>query len=224
MYTAARTKLINDQVALWMQEKGAEGARTCRRQVLNLGAGLDTRAFWLEALQCKDDDDDDVVYWEVDTAPVLSYKQAVLDDLKGKGDLPDPFCVRKPVIIDFSKDSILSLPAKHGFQSGIATCWILEGLVMYLSRSDVEQLLDNLSELSVADSLLLLNFVNPSPKVPAKPDGCPSIDDIDQRLLLEGSWKKVDRLMFGDEGFNFGRYPEDRPANPYCGFALYRKE
>lgn len=42
--------------------------------------------------------------------------------------------------------------------------------------------------------------------------------------MLEGSWKKVDRLMFGDEGFNFGRYPADRPVNLYCCFAIYRKE
>lgn len=134
MYTAARTKLINDRVTQWLQQQQQQSQKGC--QILNLGAGLDTRAFWLESLHQKsshqEDDDDDtkdavVVYWEVDTAPVLNYKQGVLDALKAQGDLPDPLCPRKVVTMDFSKDSILSLPPKHGFPPDLPTCWILEG-------------------------------------------------------------------------------------------------
>ena len=141
-------------------------------QVLNLGAGLDTRSYWLESLKkngtSSDDDDDDddnstrLVYWEVDAAPVLDYKQGVLDALKAKGNLPDSLCPRKVITVDFSKDSILSLPEDHGFPKDLPTRWILEGLIMYLQQSDVETLLDNLTELSAKDSLLLLNYTSQS--------------------------------------------------------------
>lgn len=102
---------------------------------------------------------------------------------------------------------------------------------MYLQQPDVEALLDSLTELSAKDSLLLLNYTVPSLRVPAPPPGgCPPMDDIEERLLnnnnntLSSSWTKVgDRLLFGDEGFNFGRYPADRPSNPYCGFAIFKK-
>ena len=130
--------------------------------------------------------------------------------------------------MDFSQDSLLSLPEKHDFPTNQPTCWILEGLIMYLQQTDVESLLDILTDLSAKDSLLLLNFTIPSPRVPPpKPGGCPPIDDIEERLFRSSppSWSRVGdrRLMFGDEGFNFGRYPEDRPSNPYCGFGIYRK-
>eukprot|EP00580_Thalassiosira_gravida_P000386 CAMPEP_0201617500 /NCGR_PEP_ID=MMETSP0492-20130828/36526_1 /ASSEMBLY_ACC=CAM_ASM_000837 /TAXON_ID=420259 /ORGANISM="Thalassiosira gravida, Strain GMp14c1" /LENGTH=313 /DNA_ID=CAMNT_0048085783 /DNA_START=64 /DNA_END=1005 /DNA_ORIENTATION=+ len=205
MYTAARTKLINDQVDQWL---GDNAPRKC--QVLNLGAGADTRVYWMESLKKA------TAYWEVDTASVMNYKQKILDSLQEKGELPETFCERKVITMDFSKESIAELPSSHGYQSTFPSCWILEGLIMYLKREDQEQLLDNVSKLSEKDSFLVLNFFTNFP-------GGLSNEEIDERLGGQG-WKKTESFMFGEEGFNFGRYPKGKPANKVLGFAMYRKE
>jgi O-methyltransferase involved in polyketide biosynthesis len=77
MYTAARTKLINDQVDQWLDNT------TQKYQVLNLGAGVDTRVYWLESLKKA------TVYWEVYTASVMNHKHKILDSLQKKGELPE---------------------------------------------------------------------------------------------------------------------------------------
>lgn len=86
---------------------------------------------------------------------------------------------------------------------------------MYLKRDDQEQLLDNVSMLSEKDSFLILNFSTNTP-------GGLTPDEIDSRLERQG-WEKTERLMFGEEGFHFGRYPQGKPANKILGFAFYHK-
>ena len=207
MYTAARTKLISNQMEEWLSDMTGE----C--QVLNLGAGLDTRAYWQDSLKKVQS------YWEIDTQSVMKHKQKILDQLHAKGELPPTICPRKPIIMDFSKESIADLPSKHGYAANIPACWILEGLIMYLKREQVEQLIDRLSSLSASGSFLIVNFSD-NPKAPA--DACPPIAEIDQRLEGTG-WRQHKRLMFGEEGFNFGRYPDGKPANKTLGFAMYQK-
>ena len=92
LYSAARTKFINDHVVQWLE---SPRITSTKKQVLNLGAGADTRAFWFAPLENAD------LYLEVDTAPVLSYKQKVLDSIQAKGNLPPTFCQRKTVALDF---------------------------------------------------------------------------------------------------------------------------
>ena len=60
-FTPARTKLINDHLEKWINET-ASG--TTKVQVTNLGAGVDTRAFWLEPLSKVER------YVEVDVEPL----------------------------------------------------------------------------------------------------------------------------------------------------------
>lgn len=202
LYTAARTKLINDQVDQWVKDTAKADC-----QVLNLGAGIDTRVYWLESLKKTNS------YWEVDTPSVMSHKQKILDDLKECGELPEPFCQRKAISMDFSKESISDLP-NFDFSPSTPTFWILEGLIMYLERSDVERLMEQLSKLSTSGSFLSLNFS-------VSPNGL-SIDEIDHRLEGQG-WKIDSRKMFGEEGFQYGRYPRDKSANKIVGFATYSK-
>ena len=69
-YSAARTMLINDKCGTWIEKmKTFESL-----QVLNLGAGVDTRAFWSEVLKNKA-----ITYLEVDTEPVHNAKNKVLE-------------------------------------------------------------------------------------------------------------------------------------------------
>mmetsp|Transcript_28464 Transcript_28464/g.59424 ORF Transcript_28464/g.59424 Transcript_28464/m.59424 type:complete len:328 (+) Transcript_28464:1-984(+) len=206
MYTAARTKLVNNQIDVWLSAVEAG-------QVLNLGSGLDTRPYWLGCLEKAKS------YWEIDTASVMTHKKKVLDSLEEGGELPNVLCpVLKTIPMDFSEESIVDLPTKHGFDSKIPTCWILEGLIMYLKRPDVEDLIDTISTLSASTSMMILNFSTNMPKTTS-----PSIDELDERLVAR-KWTKGPRLMFGEEGFNFGRYPDHKPANKMLGFAMYTKD
>eukprot|EP00730_Choanoeca_flexa_P006396 TRINITY_DN12146_c0_g2_i2.p1 TRINITY_DN12146_c0_g2~~TRINITY_DN12146_c0_g2_i2.p1 ORF type:complete len:316 (+),score=76.34 TRINITY_DN12146_c0_g2_i2:109-1056(+) len=205
MYTAARTKLINDRVSEWLTNGQS-------KQVVNLGAGTDTRAFWLESLKQAE------AYIEVDTEPVNKYKSAILAELAAKGELADAKCPRISISLDFTKESVKDLPA-HGYAVEKPTCWILEGLVMYLTREAVEQLLHELSALSSKGSYLILNFAGT-----AKPEQCPSADEMDEMLVTECQWTKVDRLYFGDAAFSYNRYPAGKPANAIMGFSFYQKD
>ena len=115
MYTAARTKLVNDQVDCWIMDHCKHNQEPAC-QVLNLGAGMDTRVYWLQSLkQC-------MCYWEIDTGSILDYKQNVFNQLNAKGELPEELCERKPISMDFSNETIADLPLQYDYDSSIPTC------------------------------------------------------------------------------------------------------
>ena len=98
LYTAARTHLISQHVSEWLQQKknpsstassstdGEDKHKKSELQVVNLGAGADTRVYWLEALRLAS------LYLEIDLSPVLEWKEGILESLQAKGELPNP-CV-----------------------------------------------------------------------------------------------------------------------------------
>ena len=65
-YTAARTKLVNDHLTTWVTKMAGEGKKC---QVACLGAGMDTRAFFIESLTKVEK------YIEVDVKSINDYKQ-----------------------------------------------------------------------------------------------------------------------------------------------------
>ena len=174
-----------------------------------MGSGLDTRAFWDDCLkEC-------ALYVECDAKEVNDYKNGVLDGLKEAGGLPEPHCKRAIISMDFKKESTADVPSKgSGFNPSEPTCWILEGLVMYLEKEENIKLLTELSNLSAKDSFVILNFVANSP-------AC-NPDEHD-KLMAENGWEKQKRLMFGDAEFNFGKYPPNMEPSDRFGFSFYRK-
>lgn len=223
LYTAARTKLINDHVEGWLNNTNnnkdeKEGPNDTNnnnatpKQVLNLGSGLDTRAYWLDCLKTAS------CYWEIDQPSVHTHREAVLETLARAKQLPLTKCPRRPVAMDFCKESLREqlMQKNNGWNTSIPTCWIVEGLIMYLSRAETEQLLQDIGHLSAPGSYLILNF--------STNDTAPGINEI-QSLLLQKDWTLATRLLFfGQENFNFGRYPSDKPANTVLGFAMFQKE
>eukprot|EP00039_Didymoeca_costata_P002440 m.60239 g.60239 ORF g.60239 m.60239 type:complete len:318 (-) comp11305_c2_seq2:78-1031(-) len=206
-YTAARTRLISDSIRSHLTELKRSGFEC---QVLNLGSGLDTRAFWDDSLKGTS------AYIECDEKAVNDYKNGVLDELKSKGELPDPLVSRTIVSMDFKTESVKDIPSKVDvFDVERPTCWILEGLVMYLTAEENTKLLTEISSISGKDSYIILNFVADSPA--CKPD------DHD-KLLQENDWEKVDRVFFGDEKFNFGKYPASQDPSKKFGFSFYKKK
>jgi methyltransferase (TIGR00027 family) len=134
VFVAVRTKFFDDCLL--------EAARHCPQIVL-LGAGLDARAFRL-------DWPDGTTLYEIDLSAVLEFKKKVLTQAEAQ-----PRCSRVPVAEDLRGDWPTALLDK-GFQPAQPTAWLAEGLLVYLSESDTEQLFDRIGKLSAPGSRIAL--------------------------------------------------------------------
>ncbi|MGW5724007.1 class I SAM-dependent methyltransferase [Amycolatopsis sp. NPDC003865] len=108
-------------------------------QVVLLAAGLDARAFrlpWPPGTRL----------FELDLPDVLAFKDRVL---AGRG--AEPSCDRITVPADLREDWASALRAA-GFDPGVPTAWLAEGLLVYLSREDSDRMLTTVSELSAPGS------------------------------------------------------------------------
>ncbi|MFF8731713.1 class I SAM-dependent methyltransferase [Streptomyces sp. NPDC015171] len=133
-YFGLRTRVLDDFVL------GSVGAGA--RQVVLLGAGLDTRAFRLDWAS------PGCVVFEVDRAGVLEFKHRVLADLAAC-----PKAKRVPVPVDLRSDWVSALTA-GGFDEAAPSVWLAEGLLFYLPGPAETYLVDTVDRLSVAGSAL----------------------------------------------------------------------
>jgi methyltransferase (TIGR00027 family) len=117
------------------------------RQVVLLGAGLDTRAFRL-------DWPSDCRVFEVDLAEMLAFKERVLATTDAV-----PGCERTVVAADLTADWPTPLTAA-GLSTSAPTAWIAEGLLMYLSAEQNEQVLSRVGELSAPGSRLAMTTLS----------------------------------------------------------------
>ncbi|WP_031028555.1 class I SAM-dependent methyltransferase [Streptomyces sp. NRRL WC-3725] len=111
------------------------------RQVVMLGAGLDTRAYrlaWPEGC----------TVFEVDQPEVLALKQSVLDGLSAV-----PRATRVAVTADLRHDWIGALTAA-GFDPTRPTAWLSEGVMPYLSPAVEQELLAVVDAHSASGSVL----------------------------------------------------------------------
>jgi methyltransferase (TIGR00027 family) len=148
LWVVARTVFLDELV----MAACADGTR----QVVLLGAGFDTRAFrlpWPPGVRC----------YELDTQDVLDGKQRVLSAQHAV-----PGCERITVPGDLRDDWPVALRAA-GLRRDEPTAWVAEGLLVYLSPDDVDQLLDRLTSLSTPGSRLGLTFRNRAPADQSSP-------------------------------------------------------
>ncbi|XVS60968.1 SAM-dependent methyltransferase [Actinosynnema sp. CA-299493] len=127
-YFGLRTRMLDDVVL----DAG-------NRQAVLLGAGLDTRAFRLDWPAGS-------VVFEFDQAPVLAFKQQVLDSLGAH-----PRVTRHPITADLRDDWAGLLP---GFRPDEPTTWLAEGLLLYLPGDAERRLIDTVDRLSAPGSTL----------------------------------------------------------------------
>ncbi|MFE9534888.1 class I SAM-dependent methyltransferase [Streptomyces sp. NPDC006691] len=132
-----RTKFLDD--LLW--EASASGVR----QVVLLGAGMDSRAFRM-------DWPDGTRLFEVDTAAPLDFKASVLREERAVAR-----CERITVPVDLREDWPGALAAA-GHDPAVPTVWIAEGLLIYLPEDAVELLLTRIGAQSAAGSRLGLTL------------------------------------------------------------------
>ncbi|MFJ7998778.1 SAM-dependent methyltransferase [Streptomyces sp. NPDC096310] len=138
-YFALRTRVLDDHLL--------RTADTGVRQVVLLGAGLDSRAFRLGwPPGC--------VVHEIDTAEMLAFKQAVLD---GSGAVP--VAERRPVAADLRFDWADALIAA-GLDPAVPTAWLVEGLLLYLPAAAERNLIATVDRLSAPGSTLAYEIKN----------------------------------------------------------------
>ena len=111
------------------------------RQAVILASGLDTRAYRLAWPR-------DAVVYEIDQPQVIGFKSTVLAELGAK-----PAAYRRAVAIDLREDWPAAL-RDSGFDPGLPTAWIAEGLLIYLPPEAQDRLFDDITTLSVPGSRL----------------------------------------------------------------------
>jgi len=122
-------------------------------QVVILGAGLDGRAFRMPELA-------GVRVFEVDHPDSQREKIARAAAL-----VPLARDLRF-VAVDFTRDSLDEKLAAAGHDPALPTTWVWEGVVMYLTRADVEATLAVIARRSAGGSRLIIAYAAPGPVVP----------------------------------------------------------
>ena len=181
----------------WIDERFAV---TKLDQIVILAAGMDARAFRLDALENKK-------VFEVDRDFVLAYKRERISAA--------PKCDRVEVAADLRDDWPAAL-AKAGWDAKKPTLWLVEGLLVYLEEAHVRSLFARVDAMSAKSSELLFETNNrallTSPVMTARVAfvrelGAPWIFGADDpTTLLPSSWS-VRVEDFAEVGTRYGRWP-----------------
>jgi methyltransferase (TIGR00027 family) len=117
------------------------------RQVVLLAAGYDTRAYrlaWPEGTRL----------YEIDQPAVLAHKEGLL-----QREGATPRCERVAIGVDLASDWSASLLAA-GFTPGSPSVWLLEGLLMYLTQTEAEAVINSIARLTTQNSWIGLDLLN----------------------------------------------------------------
>jgi methyltransferase (TIGR00027 family) len=133
VYIGVRSRFFDE----FVDQARADGIE----QVVVLAAGLDTRAFRLDSLA-------GARLFELDQPAVLEFKDAVLRDAGAT-----PRGAHTAVAGDLRDDWAAALRAS-GFDAGVPTAWLAEGLLQYLPPDAEHALFERIDELSAPGSRL----------------------------------------------------------------------
>jgi len=134
---ALRTAAIDTAV----RDAIAAGAK----QLVILGAGYDGRAWRMPELA-------GVKVFEVDHPATQGFKRAHLSEL------PPPKAIVTFVSMNFETESLDSALQRAGHDRSTPTCWIWEGVVMYLRRDVMRATLASIAGRSAPGSTLIVNY------------------------------------------------------------------
>ncbi|MEV7088443.1 SAM-dependent methyltransferase [Streptomyces sp. NPDC093085] len=147
----------------YLTERIAAGCR----QVVQLGAGLDGRAFRLPL-------GPDVAMYEIDTPVVLDFKAGVL---ARHG--VESLVKRVPVGVDLRDDWVGALEAA-GFDVGQPTAWMAEGLFMYFTAEEADGLMAAVTAASAPGSTVAGEYLSRRSRL-----GDVAASDADEQALIE---------------------------------------
>jgi methyltransferase (TIGR00027 family) len=134
---ARRVRVIDDE----LERRVAEGVR----QVVILGAGLDTRALRMTALAQAD-------VFEVDHPASQEFKK------RKASTLPVAAKSLRFVRNNFERDELAPALSAAGFEPAQQSVWVCEGVVMYLTDAALAETLRAVAALSARGSTLLLQY------------------------------------------------------------------
>jgi len=195
------------------------------RQIVLLGAGLDTRAFrlnWPEG----------TTLYEVDQPALLEYKELALEEHGAQ-----PNCTRMVVPADLREEWIPALRS-CGYDAGRPSGWLLEGFLFYLPSEVGTALLSQVMAYAAAGSWLGFDIVNSatltSPLTKAWIDmqsalGAPWIGTLDDPVafLAQSGWR-AELSQAGQPEANHGRWklpviPTTMPNMPHNWYVVAQK-
>lgn len=167
------------------------------RQVVILGAGMDTRAFRLPWHP-------DTYLYELDRPDVIQLKESLLNSTPA-------ICHRQVIPIDLRKSWSEKLLQK-GFETKSPSIWLLEGVLYYLTKTDACNLLKAITDLSPDGSFLGADVLNE--KMQKSDNGLAkywqSGFDEPEKLFSSLGWQ-ADVVQFGDDTASFGRFKYKSP-------------
>lgn len=167
------------------------------RQVVILAAGMDTRAFRLTLPE-------GTCIYELDQPEVLAKKAQILQQIS-------PNCQRKAIAVDFTK-AWVHLLVEQGYQLNLPSVWLIEGLLMYLTESQVHDLLQTIWDITVSGSCCGADVLNVKAlevqDLAAK--YWRSGFDYPEEIFAFHGWN-VKVVQPGEEGVNFGRITQQLP-------------
>jgi len=165
----------------YIDDKVAEAAAEESLKVVNLGAGFDTLAFRLPALET-------VQVWEVDQPVNIDAKRSRLKKILGE--IPARLSL---VSIDFDHQELGAVLASQGYAADTKTFFILEAVTQYLTEAGIQKTLDFLAQ-ARAGSRLVFTYVRK--------------DFIDGKDI-HGGEAMYKRLVLKDKSWLFGIDPEE---------------
>jgi len=134
-FMAVRTRFIDDLLIA-----------AAPKQLVIVGAGLDTRAYRLDALRS-------TRIFEVDFSEVLAAKSRLLREFSPiAGQLMN-------VTVDLAVQPLGPPLCAAGLDQSVASVWLLEGLTGYLEEAELQDLLAQLSRLACPNSTLIATFL-----------------------------------------------------------------
>ena len=214
-WTAVRTKFIDDQIKANIKKGNVEIS-----QLVNLGAGLDTRAHRLECYKSFRK------VFDVDMEKINEMKTNVFDILRTNGQMGKPYCDNLyNISMDFLDENktLLNELTKINFSSNEPTIFVAEGLIMYLGEGK-SRFLKEISCSAAPGSVLILNFIeHPDEEEGRKMDPTyMSLKDT-KDVLTKNGWDNTSFQVnrFGDDILNYGRFPNDRfDTSTYFSFLV----
>ncbi|MFD9393548.1 class I SAM-dependent methyltransferase [Streptomyces sp. NPDC060000] len=205
-FNAIRTRFLDDHLRHLTHERGV-------RQVVLAPAGLDTRAWRLPW-------PDGTRLFEIDRPALLGHKRERLAEATPRADL-------RSVAADLTGPDWEETLRASGYDPARPSVWVLEGLLYYLPRDEVHRLLNRIAACSTPGSGIAADLVNSAaltlPQMRPLLSvfegwGTPWVSGFDEpEILFDACGYTVTALQPGDEGADFGRWPDPVPPRDVPG-------
>ena len=140
--------------------------------VVNLGAGLDTRAYTLDSIS-------KLPIWELDQDMVIKHKQKRLTQIFGA--IPDNV---KNVGNDLDHEDISEVLKRNGYSSDKKIFFVWEGVTQYLEEESVKRMFDFLSN-AQSGSKIAFNYVR---KDFIEGQRMYDLEDLYKRYVVNKTW------------------------------------